>query len=684
MGLEAKFFTDKALEDSSMGLIIKIAVLSIFTLALSACGGGGSNADNDENLNTETTGTEGSAPDPEAPATVPDTVTSEPDDPQQDTTEPDTTTPDQDTSTQESDDPITEPVTSTPNNSSPDDSSDNPPPAPTGNIVNNKAEASLFLNRATFGPTEKDIDYLVSRNTYQDWVNEQFETTPTYHLPKVKSLATKTCSDKNDAGELLVDSWEIQYPRHQIWWETALNADDQLRQRVALALSEILVISDSPGLGLNEFQLGMTSYYDVLVKHAFGNYRDLLEEITLHPNMGDFLSMSRNQKSNEEGTIRPDENYARELLQLFTIGVHQLNIDGSAKLGSDGEAIPTYNQKTIEEFAKVFTGWSYQDITWWDYFADGDHTKPLVAFEEYHDTSAKTLFNGAISDANQTALEDLRFALDNIYAHSNIGPYISKQLIKRLVTSNPSPEYISRVAEKFNDNGSGVKGDMKAVVSAILLDQEALASNKPDNFGKLREPMLRMSHLWRAFNMQTTLKIGHHWESEKRCGQGAYPFFVFYDSLETFAQKTGQGPLQARSVFNFFKPDYSPSGVLNDNGLTAPEFQIINENTMVAGGNLFNQLIEQFSEAKPSTPAIGEYSKFNLQKVTQLASDTEKLLDYMSLVLLNNQMTSALRTILSEHLNQTDVYAEGEEGRLQKAQEAILLIVNSPEYLIQR
>lgn len=614
-----------------MAISVKIAVLSITILTLSACGGGGSNTNN------------GAAPD---------------------------------TSIIE---------TETTDNSTPEDTNDNQPTTSTEKTVDNQQQASLFLNRATFGPTENDINHLLSKNTYKKWIDEQFAATPTYHLPQVKSLATKMCSDRNDEGELLVDSWEIKYPRHQIWWETAIGAEDQLRQRVALALSEILVISDSQGLGLSEFQLGMTSYYDVLVKHAFGNYRDLLEEVTLHPNMGDFLSMSRNQKSNEEGTIRPDENYARELLQLFTIGVHQLNVDGTTKLGSDGEAIPTYNQKTIEEFAKVYTGWSYSDISWWDYFAHGDHTKLLVAFEEYHDTSAKTLFNGAISDANQTALQDLSFALDNIFAHANIGPFISKQLIKRLVTSNPSPEYVSRVAEKFNDNGSGVKGDLKAVINAILLDQEALASNKPDNFGKLREPMLRMSHLWRAFNMQPMLKVGHYWEGvDKTCGQGTYPSFVFYDSLDSFAQKVGQGPLQARSVFNFFKPDYSPSGPLNDNGLTAPEFQIINENTLVAGGNIFNQLIEQFSEAKPKTPALDEYSKFNLEKVTQIAADTEKLLDYMSLVLLNNQMTTSLRGILAEHLNRADVYADGEEGHFQKAQEAILLIVNSPEYLIQR
>ena len=549
--------------------------------------------------------------------------------------------------------------------------------------VANQRDAARFLTRSTFGPTKNSINNLLAKETYENWLNEQFTASPTYHLPRVKNLSVKMCSDKNDQGEKS-DSWEIQFPRHHVWWEAATKAEDQLRQRVAFALSEILVISDSEGLGLSGYQLAVTSYYDILVKHAFGNYRTLLEEVTLHPAMGDFLSMSRNQKANEEGTIRPDENYARESLQLFTIGVHELNIDGTEKLDANNEAIPTYNQKTIEEFAKVFTGWSYADKEWNRYAGNSDRTKPLKAFEEYHDTSAKNLLNGAISPAGQTAQADLDFALDNIFNHPNVGPFISKQLIKRLVTSNPSPEYVARVAEKFNDNGSGVKGDMKAVVAAILLDDEALSTNKPVNFGKLREPMLRMSHLWRAFNMQTSLRVGHYWDAERTCGQNSYPSYNFYNSLPSFASTTGQGPMQARSVFNFFRPDFTPTGLLNDNGLSAPEFQIINENTMVGSTNLYHLLIEKFSTSDAFNPRLGDYSKFDLREVTTLAADTEKLLNYLSLVLLNKEMSASLRTILTEHLNQVDVYDEGREGQFQKAREAIMLIVSSPEYLIQR
>ena len=552
------------------------------------------------------------------------------------------------------------------------------------NLVKNKNEASKFLNRASFGPTDDSINELVARSTYESWLNNQFNTTPTYHLPLVKDLGIKMCANLNDDGTTDVDSWEYMFARHHVWWDTATNADDQLRQRVALALSEILVVSDSEGLGLNDLQLAVTSYYDVLVKHAFGNYRDLLKDVALHPAMGDFLSMTRNQKANEEGTIRPDENFARENLQLFTIGVHELNLDGTKKRDGNNNYIPTYDQKTIEEFAKVFTGWSYSDKTWKQWAGQANRLDPLIAFEEYHDTSSKTLLNGETSPSGLNAKDDLDFALNNIFKHPNIAPYISKQLIQRLVTSNPTPDYVARVAEVFNDNGNGVKGDMKAIVSAILLDEDALAETKPDSFGKLREPLLRMSHLWRAFNMKPSLRIGRFWQSEEQCGQGAYPSYNVSGTIARFDRELGQGPLQARSVFNFFRPDFSPTGLLNDNGLYAPEFQIINENTTVSSANLVLKLIEDQSTDQNFVPALDERSKFEMKEVTDLANDTDSLLDYLSLVLLNNEMSSSLRNILAEHLNTPDVFDDGREGQFQKAREAIMLIIGSPEYLIQK
>jgi len=558
----------------------------------------------------------------------------------------------------------------------------------TSHRVESQSDAAKFLNRASFGPTQKSINNLLAKETYESWLQDQFDAPATLHLPKVTALATKMCANRNNGGDILLDSWEITYPRHQVWWETALGAEDQLRQRVALALSEIIVISDSEGLGLSEFQLAVTSFYDLFVKHAFGNYRDLLGEATLHPAMGDFLSMTRNQKANELEGIRPDENYAREILQLFSIGVHELNIDGSPKLDGKGKPIPTYKQKTIEEFAKVFTGWGYADIKWDGYFALSDHKIPLKAYEQYHDTSEKRLLNGARSPSAQTAKQDLDFALDNIFAHPNVAPFISAQLIQRLVTSNPTPAYIERVAKVFNDNGQGVKGDLKAVVSAILLDDEALAENKSASFGKLREPMLRISHLWRNFPPQAVSKVGHYWEPENTCGQGSYSYYIFWDSLDYFHERVGQGPLQAESVFNFFQPDHSPNGMLNDKGLKAPEFQIINENTYAGMSNALYYMMIYFSNADnigdDYIHVTDDFTKLDLNQVTSLASDNNDLLNYLSLVMLNKQMSPQLRTILLEHLNQTEVYPDGINGQFVRAREAILLIVNSPEYLIQR
>ncbi|HIO97300.1 MAG TPA: DUF1800 domain-containing protein [Leucothrix sp.] len=566
--------------------------------------------------------------------------------------------------------------------------------------VLNQGDAAKFLNRTTFGATTDEIDKLLNYKTYDSWLNEQFNIPASLHVPRVAKLADKMCANVDDDGTKLKDSWEIIYPRHQVWWETVMNSKDQLRQRVAFALSEILVISESDGLGLSDLQFAITSYYDVLVKHAFGNYRDLLEEVTLHPAMGDFLSMTRNQKANIKEGIRPDENYAREILQLFTIGVHELNIDGSEKLdGSNnanqdgGKPIPTYNQKTIEQFAKVFTGWNYADKKWHEWAGNADHTKPLVAVEKYHDKTEKVLLGGNKIPANQTAKADLVKALDNIFKHPNVAPFISKQLIQRLVTSNPSPAYVRRVAEVFNNNGSGVKGDLKAVISAILLDDDVLPPyrhKQSDNFGKLREPILRISHLWRAFKMQAALRVGHRWKPEKTCGQGTYDYYNFWTGITCFSCKTGQGPLQAKSVFNFFRPDYSPNGPLNDAGLSAPEFQIVNESTIVGSSNLLHLMINRFSDSKPLVQALKDEkgkeqkSQLNLATETALAKDTQKLLAHLDLVLLNDEMSDPLKAILTEHLNKDKNFHQGERGQLEKAREAILLISSSPEYLIQR
>ncbi len=551
-----------------------------------------------------------------------------------------------------------------------------------------QSSAASFLNRATFGATEKSINHLITQGSYENWLNTQFTLPSTRHTPKILALAPKMCVPKIINNQKFKDSPRYRDARHQIWWEVAVTGEDQLRQRVALALSQILVISDARGLGLSNFQYSIANYYDILVKHAFGNYRDLLEEVTLNPAMGMFLSMMRNQKENSDTGVRPDENYAREFLQLFTIGVNELNLDGTLKLDNSGKTIPTYDQKIIEDFAKVFTGWNYDDARWNSYFGNEDHNKPMVAVEKYHDISAKTLLNGRMSPSGQTAYDDLTFALDNAFEHDNIAPFISKQLIQRLVTSNPSPSYVERVAQIFNDNGQGIKGDLKSVITAILLDNEALAENKDARFGKLREPLLRISHLWRAFNMQTSRLEGSRWPKES-CGQESYPYYVFWSPLADIKRQTAQTPLGATSVFNFFRPDFSPNGLLNDQQMVAPEFQIVDENTLTNTNNSLYNTLKFFSTNKENTPKIStdsdrNYSKLNLEKEVSLAKNTDQLLDHLSLVLLNNQMSSSIREALKEHLDSEDSFKYANNPELEKAREAIFLITSSPEYLIQK
>ncbi|MEE9344528.1 MAG: DUF1800 domain-containing protein, partial [Methylococcales bacterium] len=461
----------------------------------------------------------------------------------------------------------------------------------------NPTDAARFLTQATFGPTDESIDQLITIGSYQAWLRQQMVEPISYQLKPTQDYWLKNCP-LNDDGQLInhpseiADTWEARLGRHNVWWKTLLHGEDQLRQRVAFALSQIFVVSDQPEM-LGNSQFGMASYYDTLLKHSFGNYRELLEDVTLHPAMGLYLGMLRNQKANAVLNIRPDENYAREVLQLFSIGVHELNIDGTIIL-EHGQPIPTYNQQTVQEFARVFTGWNYADVDWHAWIGHGNRTLPMIPVEEFHDRNEKQLLNGTRLAANKTARAELNAALDNIFNHPNVGPFISKQLIQRLITSNPTSAYVARIARVFNNNGNGVRGDLAAVVSAILLDEEARNGHKTiPTFGKLKEPLLRLSHIFRVFDLQPNIKEGSFWEHQS-CGRGEYPAYVIGDSwshLPGLGKEIGQAVLQAPSVFNFYRPDYTPPGMSGETGLIAPEFQLATENFVINTANLINYSI---------------------------------------------------------------------------------------------
>jgi len=561
-----------------------------------------------------------------------------------------------------------------------------PGPAGTGGAITD-AQAARFLTQATFGPTMEDIQHLKELGSYETWIDEQVAMPPSFLLPGTKSMYQRYytyCIATEPPGECtpsleeilapgedeVLDTWHKHF-RH-VWWENAIEGSDQLRQRVAFALSEILVVSSALD-ALDGSSLGLADYFDTLSEGAFGSYRELLEAVTLHPVMGIYLSMVKNEKADPERNVRPDENYAREVMQLFTMGVDRLNSDGTPVLDADGNSIPTYGQAEVQEFARVFTGWTFADVNWWDWWGKADRTKPMVAHEKYHDSDEKHLLNGTVLPAGQSARQDLEAALDNVFYHPNVGPFIAKLLIQRLVTSNPTPEYVARVANAFNDNGAGKRGDLKAVVKAILLDAEA-RDPQDSAFGKLREPMLRISHLFRALNASPV--DGGAWNVPP--GVAVYNSPGVWSGLHNFERDVGQNILASPSVFNFFLPDHSPAGPVREEGLVAPEFQIATENNVMAMVNTVNFHVQK-ADANWNT----YWTRLDLNDQAALAANADELLDHLDILLTSGSMSSALRQVVKDHIT-SDVFSNDGEAQMAKAKDAVSLILSSPEYVIQK
>ncbi len=515
-----------------------------------------------------------------------------------------------------------------------------PPPTPTPISA---AEAFQFLNQTTFGATLSEADRVIDLG-FEGWIDEQIAAPASLQLPYLQSLPVPT-----PIGQL-------QQDRVDIWYRHAVNGEDQLRQRVAFALSEILVVSQFGGLQGAAYS--MADYYDTLAEHAFGNYRDLLEAVTLHPAMGVYLSMLGNQKPDTTLNIRPDENYARELMQLFTIGLVELNEDGTQVLDANMNPIPTYDQAIIEGFAHVYTGWTYANAP---NFSQARRTLanqvvPMQLYPDFHDTGAKQLLGGVTLPANQSGEEDLVAALDNIFEHPNVAPFIAKQLIQRLVNSNPSGNYVARVAAVFNDNGQGVRGDLAAVVKAILLDEEARPELPMDLDGKLKEPILRVTQLWRAY--------------EAESADGSFPLLGAYLVL-------GQGPQQSPSVFNFFSPSYAPPGEIQSASLVAPEMQIASEyqNTLIT-----NYLFLQAFTYNSEQPAPNEpLPVLVIDEEMAIADDSAALIAMVANKLLGGDPSDALQTEINAML---DVI--GTSDAATRVAEVIYLVSTSPEYAHQR
>ena len=502
-----------------------------------------------------------------------------------------------------------------------------------------QAGAVRFLEQSSFGPTSAQVGQ-VQQMGLAPFLTSQFSA-PMSTYPDPASTITSLL------------------PTEQVFFTNALTDADQLRQRVAFALSEIWVTS-----GFTVPPQGMAPYMRLLLQDAFVNYRTLMNDVTLSPAMGRYLDMVNNDKPSTNPVTHANENYARECMQLFTLGLNELNSDGTAKLDSSGNPIPTYSQTEVQVFARVFTGWTYgtQTGSTPQKHNPANWLAPMVAFESNHDVASKTLltYNGSTITlpAAQTAEQDLTGALDDIFNHPNLPPFISKQLIQHLVTSNPSTDYVKRVATVFASGtfsgagatfGSGQRGDMQAVIAAILLDPEARRGDDPTTAnakdGHLREPILYIANILRAFGAAS---------------DGAAP--------ANNAAAMSESPMNSPSVFNFFPPSFNIPGT----NLLGPEFSLETTATTLVRANFVNSFVYT---------TIGAGTTVDFTPYATLAATPSQLLDSLNVLLLHGAMSSSARASILAAVN---AVATGSTQNLSRAKTAIYLILSSSQYQVEQ
>jgi uncharacterized protein (DUF1800 family) len=540
-------------------------------------------------------------------------------------------------------------------------------------------DASRFLAQSTFGATDGDIKHL-SKIGYADWFNEQFNQPLVPHKPYVEQqliLNNPPCaaSDLKCNAALFVQNNSNEEAVQQSFWQQAIAGNDQLRQRVVYALTEMMVISSTnPAVG--NMPRGMANYYDVLGTDAFGNFRQLIEDVTLSPMMGKFLSHLGNDKG--DANRDPDENYAREVMQLFTIGLYQLNADGTQKLDTTGKPIPTYSNNDVMGLAKVLTGFSWNipgnksDTAWSNCCAYvgpgyGEDILPMQSFPNHHSIAEKSFLGVTIpASGNPDPEGDLKIALDTLFSHPNLPPFFAKQMIQHLVTSSPSSAYVGRVAAVFQNNGFGVRGDMKAVITAILMDDEARNSaNAAANpqYGKIREALVRYTEWARAFTAQSR--------------NGAYNLGGTEDPIYGL----GQMSLRSPSVFNWFAPGYTPPGTsLEKAGLLAPEMQMTDVSTVVGYLNYMQNAIGGGASSGPDV-----FSSYSTE--ISLATAPDQLVDRINLLLMAGCMDNTLRGQIISAVNSIAIPSTGSDAinaaLANRVKTAIYLTMAAPSYSAQ-
>ncbi|NOT37186.1 MAG: DUF1800 domain-containing protein [Saprospiraceae bacterium] len=533
--------------------------------------------------------------------------------------------------------------------------------------------ASRFLYQTTLGSDKAEIER-VANIGFDKWIDEQTNAKPSYMIEELQHVIKDVVDWHYLNGGDSIDAPAYFYSLYfnYAWWNLNLKNNDELRQRVAFALSEIFVTSANSDLG--GYADAMCSYYDVLIKHSLGNFRDLLNDITYHPAMGLYLSHLNNPPTDTSDNTRPDENYAREIMQLFTIGLFELNNNGTLKKDSKGNAIPTYTQRDIQELAKVFTGMTFsavkpnpwqKEASFPTYIYTGDPTKPMKVYEtdpngeSVHEPGPKTLIGNYVTKWPQTGEEDVQDALTHLFNHPNVPPFFCKQLIQRLIKSNPSPEYIERISNVFINDGKGIRGNLAAVVRAIIMDEEARTCEwlQDDFNGMLREPILKYTHFVKAVGVEQY-------------------YDRYYNSSYHFFDNTNQIPMHAPSVFNFFNPAFQPKGPIADNNLVGPEFHIYNSKTSIGFMNMVNNWIYDY--VMFSWMDKDPYTVLSIDELMDLSRDPEVLLNRLDMILTHGNLTFETKNIVKNIISK---FTTG-NFRSDRVRCALYLIMISPDYAI--
>lgn len=549
-------------------------------------------------------------------------------------------------------------------------------------------EASRFLAQAGFGGTYEEIEY-VTQVGINNWLNEQFSMMPSPYLNNFQT----TYNEVTNLIHSLHPGTNIEVSRSYVdfvFYDKVYNDADVLRNKAAFALGQIFVLS-TKSIKLKGKGYGQSSYHDILYGKAFGNFRDILYDVSIHPIMGFYLSHFQNQKGDPALGTLPDENYAREIMQLFTIGLYELNNDGSHKLDGNGNRIPTYDITDVQELAKVFTGFSGgawdieafpnlagQPLSFNHPFNRYDLTVPMIMWEQHHDQGTKTLMDGTVIPAGQTGMQDVNDALDALFNHPNVGPFIGYRLIQQLVKSNPSPAYVNRVANAFNNNGEGIRGDMKAVFKAVLTDPEARDCSTIETdikAGKLKQPIERMVHLCRAFDISSP--SGKLW----------------IDDSGELIDKVEQIFMGSPTVFNFFTPFYAEDTYVKPNEMVSPEFQILHSVTSIHYLNWVEDAItdkpfKNQTEVKIGSPKLTNNSAdppsldFS-DEIAALDNDgLTAMIDRLNLILCHGQLSDGTRAIITNAILELDNSNNATFTSEDKVHFAAYLMMVSSDYTI--